>query len=145
MKRLVLDTNIFVAAAFKPGSTSGRIIAALRAGSLRMVWTDATRRETEQILRRIPPIDAEPFLTLFRPEDRYAGELDTMAFTRVPDVDDRKFAALACAAGATLITIDAHLLGAAAPDLDVQTPATFRSSLRATAPSRKEGDDPSRH
>ena len=62
---VVLDTNVFVAAGFNPGSHSARLIEAVRAG-------------------------------------------------RVPDPADRKFAALAEAARAPLVTSDAGLLNARA-------------------------------
>src|SRR2546425_7311092 len=67
----ILDTNVFVAAGFKPSSRSARIVDAVRAGRLRMVWNDATRREIERVLSRIPPLRGEDVSELFRDEDRY--------------------------------------------------------------------------
>jgi 5-carboxymethyl-2-hydroxymuconate isomerase/predicted nucleic acid-binding protein len=107
---VVIDTNSFVAAAFNPGSHSARVIEAVRAGRLRLVWNDATRREIEYVVHKIPPISFEPFAALFRPEDRYEGETHPERYGHVPDPDDRKFLALAEAAGATVITQDDHLL-----------------------------------
>jgi len=107
---VVIDTNSFVAAAFNPNSSSARVIEAVRAGTLRLVWNDATRRETEHVVRKIPPISFDQFAALFRPDDRYAGNTHPERYAHVPDEDDRKFLALAEAAGATLITQDDHLL-----------------------------------
>ncbi|MBN1657809.1 MAG: PIN domain-containing protein [Anaerolineae bacterium] len=107
---VVIDTNSFVAAAFNPGSNSARVIEAVRAERLRLVWNDATRREVEYVVGKIPPISFQPFAGLFRPEDRYAGDTHPERYSYVPDPDDRKFLALAQAAGATLITQDDHLL-----------------------------------
>ena len=38
---VVLDTNVFIAAAFKPRSDSGRVVDAVRSGTLRLVWNEA--------------------------------------------------------------------------------------------------------
>ncbi len=44
---VVLDTNVFVAAGFNPGSHSARIVEAVRNGRLRMVWDNATQAENQ--------------------------------------------------------------------------------------------------
>jgi len=108
---VVVDTNVIVAGAFKPSSKSGRIVVAIRKGRLRMIWNDDTRREIEYIVRKIPPLKSHRIDDLFRPENRFTGPTDPDAFAMVPDPADRKFAALAAAAGAVLITQDEHLLG----------------------------------
>jgi predicted nucleic acid-binding protein len=46
----------------------------------------------------------------FRPEWKYTGATGPDAFGEVEDPDDRKFAALAAASGAVLVTNDRHLL-----------------------------------
>ena len=43
--RIVADTNLFVAAAFNPASDAARVLAAVRAGTLRLVWDDPARRK----------------------------------------------------------------------------------------------------
>jgi len=123
---VVLDTNIFVAAGFRPGSASGRILNAVRAGAMRMIWSDATRREIEHIVRRIPPLEIPDLETLFDPANRIDDELDPGRFGMVPDPGDRKFAALAHTGGAVLISNDDHLLSAARPaGIDVVSPGEF--------------------
>jgi uncharacterized protein len=107
---VVLDTNVFVAAGFQPRSASARILDAVKRGQLRLVWDDATRREIEQILRQIPPLRGRDVSQLFRPADRLTAPTHPEQFAFVADPDDRKFAALAHAAGAVLITNDEHLL-----------------------------------
>ncbi len=107
---VVVDTNTFVAAAFNKRSASARIFEAIREGRLTLVWNEATRAETRTVVRKIPPIHWEDFADLFESRNEFKGATEENAFGHVPDQTDRKFAALATAAGATLITQDAHLL-----------------------------------
>jgi predicted nucleic acid-binding protein len=107
---VVVDTNLFVAAGFRPAGDSARVLAAVRAGALQLIWDEATRRETEAVVGRIPPLAGMDLSDLFRPDGRYAGPTDPASFGSVPDPGDRKFAALAAAAGAVLLTQDRHLL-----------------------------------
>jgi predicted nucleic acid-binding protein len=110
LKPVILDTNVFVAAGFNSHSHAARILDAVEGGRLQMVWNDATRREITHILRRIPPLANFSVTCLFRLEERYTGPTDPERFTMVPDPDDRKFAALAHAVGAILVSRDEHLL-----------------------------------
>lgn len=110
MSPVVLDTNVLVAAAFEPASASARIVEAVRGGRLRIVWADSTKRENERILRKIPPIEWERFADLFYEEARYEGDIDEAGVSYIPDPTDRKFAALAEATGAVLVSNDDHLL-----------------------------------
>jgi predicted nucleic acid-binding protein len=128
---VVLDTNVLVAAGFNPRSASAGIVEAVRHGRLRMVWNDATRREIERILQQIPPLRGHPMEPLFRPENHVPAATDAEDFREIPDPDDRKFAALARAAGATLISNDKHLLeGRDRLNLPVLTPGEFRHAQR---------------
>jgi predicted nucleic acid-binding protein len=123
---VVLDTNIFVAAGFNPHSHAAQILDAVRSGRLRMVWTDETRRGTARILRQIPRLSWSDVAPLFREENRVAGATSPESFSGIADPDDRKFAALAQAAKAILITNDAHLLNRpASPGVVAMTPKTF--------------------
>ncbi len=108
--RVILDTNVFVAAGFKQRSASARIIDLIRTGQLRMVWHEQTRRETEHILRKIPPISWRDVKELFREEDRYPDSLAVADFTHILDPDDRKYAALSEVTGVCLLTNDSDLL-----------------------------------
>ena len=127
--RLVLDTNVFIAAGFNPGSHSAHILDCVREGRWRMVWNEATRRETLRILRRIPPLSGAGFSALFRPEDEFTGPTHPERYGQVADPDDRKFAALAAAAGATLVTNDDDLLSVRRElDVPVLTPRELVAS-----------------
>ena len=110
LERVVLDTNVFVAAGFNRGSHAARILDAVRNRQLHMVWNDATRRETLGVLRRIPPLSEYNVDEFFRQEEQFAMTTFPEQFTIIPDPDDRKFAALAHAAGAILVSRDEHLL-----------------------------------
>jgi predicted nucleic acid-binding protein/tellurite resistance protein len=107
---VILDTNVLVAAGFRRSGAAARIVAAIRRGDCRLVWNDATRRENEAVLRRIPPLDWNEFSSLFGPGGEFQGDTGPELFGQIEDPEDRKFAALAAATGATVISADAHLL-----------------------------------
>jgi predicted nucleic acid-binding protein len=126
VKRIVIDTNVFVAAGFNPRSAAARILAAVREGRFQLIWNEPTRRETELILRQIPPLDCERVADLFRPEMEFLGPVDPESFVFVPDPEDRKFAALSVAAQTPLVTNDNHLLSHKhSIGVDVLTPRAF--------------------
>jgi uncharacterized protein len=108
--RLVVDTNVFVAAGFEPKSASARLLDAIAHGPCRMIWHRTTRGETERVLRRIPRLDWQRFALLFRPEWEHRATLDLAPFGSIEDPDDRKFAALAAATASVLVSNDDHLL-----------------------------------
>ena len=139
---VVLDTNVFVAAAFNPRSHAGRVVAALREERLRLVWNEATRCETRRILERIPPIAWEPFAALFREVNRYRGTVNPAWFGQIRDPDDRVFGALAYAAGATLITQDDDLLEIRSNvDVPILTASEFiRRAWPSETPPRDASD-----
>ncbi len=128
---VVLDTNVLIASAFRPGSGSGRVVRAVREGLLPLRWDPATRDETERLFRRIPPIDWGQIAALYREEGRVEVPPSAPgAFDGVPDPEDRKFAALARAAGAVLVSMDAHLLRAGlGTDPEVVTPGELVARL----------------
>ena len=109
---VVIDTNVFVAAGFHPGSDAARILRAVADNRLTMIWNEETRRETRTILQRIPPLSWERFAPLFTESGRFDAPTHSEQFGQVVDPDDRKFAALAYRARAILITQDDHLLSA---------------------------------
>ena len=122
---VVVDTNVFVAAAFNPGSASARLVRALRSGELRLVWDDATRDETRRVLERIPGTRWGDVRPLYARAGRHVTRVDPAAFRDVvEDPADRPFAALARSAGAVLVSSDAHLLDTQArAGIVVRTPS----------------------
>jgi predicted nucleic acid-binding protein len=140
---VVVDTNLFVAAGFRPGSTSGRLLEAIRSGRVRMAWNEATRRETERVVRKIPPLAWERCAPLFRDEDRCDLETHPEAYAFVPDPDDRKFAALAEACAVPLVTSDEHLLGVRHRlGVPVLTPAEWSTGYDLSATEDAPPPDP---
>ena len=77
---VVLDTNVFVAAGFNPGSHSARLVEAVRDGRLRMLWDDATHAEIEHVMRQIPRLSWTRIADLFRSEDRFGGSTHPETF-----------------------------------------------------------------
>ncbi|RPI55663.1 MAG: PIN domain-containing protein [Chloroflexi bacterium] len=127
--KVVLDTNLFVAAGFNPRSRSARILGEVAKGALAMAWNDGTRGEIRAVLTQIPPLSWERWADLFREEHRHRGETHPERFSLVPDPEDRKFAALAEATGATLVSNDAHLLaGRDEYDFPILSPGEFWDS-----------------
>ena len=109
--RVVLDTNVLVAAAYAPASASRRIVDACLDGHLVAVASSAIRREYDLILGRAVRVEGY--------QDRLGRLLETLELVepaetprRVPDdPDDDKFLAAALAGRAEwLITNDRHLL-----------------------------------
>jgi len=131
-QRVVLDTNVFVAAGFARRSSSRGILDRIRDGRVRLVVDRATRRETERILRKIPPLSARSFVDVFDAAEVHEGKTRPEEFGVVRDPDDRKFAALAAAAGAVLVTNDDDLLSVRDRlEPTVRTPSEFLASDEA--------------
>jgi uncharacterized protein len=126
MSRIVVDTNVFVAAGFNPRSAAARILTAVREGRFQLIWNEPTRRETEMIMRQIPHLDWERVADLFQAETEFLGSVDPESFVLVTDPQDRKFAALSVAAQTPLVTNDNHLLSHKdSIGIDVLTPRAF--------------------
>lgn len=109
--KVILDTNVFIAAYWSPRSASARIIRACIEGGLRAVYTPQIRRETLTMLRRA------------RTSAAYARSLEefwsaaeevkgvSAGGVRADDPDDQKFLEAALGGEADfLVTNDAHLL-----------------------------------
>jgi uncharacterized protein len=114
MTKVVLDSNVFVAAGFNPQSSSAQLVAWVHARRLRLMWHASTLEETRYQLKKIPPLSWEPFAALFAGRNEFEGELAVERYDFIADEDDRKFAALAEAVDAVLVTNDDHLLAVAA-------------------------------
>ncbi len=109
--RVVLDTNVFVAAYWAPSSASAQLIQACRKGLARAQYSTEVREEVERVLRAIKA----------RPQFVYSLEAFwsaaekvravSVGSVRVPDPDDQKFLEAAVGgASDLLVTNDNHLL-----------------------------------
>lgn len=133
---LVLDTNIFVAAGFNPGSHSAQLLELVQDGELTLLWDDATRRETKAILRQIPPLDWAEVAGLFKPEFRVPRSETPPDLADIEDPEDRKFADLAQRTDAVLVSNDDHLLAARESlGITILTPRQCVAHMREGPPS----------
>ncbi|RPJ58158.1 MAG: PIN domain-containing protein [Acidobacteria bacterium] len=133
---VVLDTNVLIAAGFNPKSNSARLVQAVRTGQIRMVWNEAIRREYRATIDRIPMLDWFAFQDMMTPDSRDdSADLSDAGLEPIVDPEDRKFAALARATGAILVTSDDHLLSVRDQlNLIIRTPAELIKSLGLAPP-----------
>ena len=128
VRRVVLDTNVLVAAAYDPRSASRRAVEACLAGGLTPVLSRALRREYEFILARAAR--GRPYLERIH---QLLGGAEVVEPARTPrvvpgDPGDDQLVAAALAAGAVLVTNDGHLLALAGHEgLEVVRPADVRA------------------
>jgi putative PIN family toxin of toxin-antitoxin system len=111
VRRIVLDTNVLVAAAYAPGSASRRIVDACLDGQMAAVASPATIREYRWVLSRsVRPEDYKRRLDQLLEAMQVAEPAQTPR--HVPDdSEDDKFLAAAVAGGASwIVTNDRHLL-----------------------------------
>jgi putative PIN family toxin of toxin-antitoxin system len=111
--RVVLDTNVLVAAVYNPDSSSRRIVEACLKGEMTPTLSPALRREYEFILSRAAR--GRPYLDRLQALLEKAEIVIPEQTPRVvqDDPGDDKLVAVALAAGAVLVTNDAHLLAVA--------------------------------
>lgn len=110
-ERVVLDTNVFVAAYWAPASASARVIQACIAGSLTAIYTSQVRREVLSVLRQIKVRDV--YLEWLEPFWSGAKEIGAVIVddTPIDDPADRKFLEAAAGGDADfIVTNDDHLL-----------------------------------
>jgi putative PIN family toxin of toxin-antitoxin system len=124
VRRVVQDTNVLVAAAYNPRSASRHVIEACLGGELTPVLSPALRREYEFILARAAR--GRPYLERVHQLLDSAEVVEPAQTPRavLDDPGDDKLVAAALAAGAVLVTNDAHLLALAGHEgLEVVRPA----------------------
>ena len=109
--RIVLDTNVLVAASYAPRSASRRIVAACLAGTLVALVSRQLRREYDTILRRA--VRNESYRDTLDSLLVAMTEITVKSVQRVvpDDPTDDKIVALALAGNAeAIVTNDDHLL-----------------------------------
>jgi putative PIN family toxin of toxin-antitoxin system len=129
--RVVLDTNVFVAAHWNPRSASAAILEAARDGSVTLCESDAVEQETRAVLRAIRAREEFYFqaVELLLEAERVCPH--TRLSVVPEDPNDNKLLECAAAAGANyLITSDKHLLRIGRwDDTLIVTPGEFRRRL----------------
>jgi putative PIN family toxin of toxin-antitoxin system len=126
--RVVLDTNVLIAAVYNPASASRRVVEACLGSELMPVLSPALRREYEFILARAAR--GQPYLERIHRLVDGAEMVEPAHTPRVvaDDAEDDKLVSAALAAGAILVTNDAHLLAIAGHQgLKVVRPADVRA------------------
>ena len=111
--RVVLDTNVLVAAVYNPDSASRQLVERCLRGELTPVLSPALRREYDFILTRAAR--GRPYLNRLQELLERAEVVVPEETPRVvaDDPDDDKLVAAALDASAALVTNDAHLLAVA--------------------------------
>lgn len=131
MDRVLLDTNVLVAAAYNASSASHQIAAKIESGELTLIVSPAIEWEYALILpKAIRPEKKREWI------DRVIQQAESVTPEENPPVtedrDDDKFLAAALAGKAdAIITNDQHLLDVHPyQGVDVLRPATFWQRLR---------------
>lgn len=108
--RILIDTNVFVAAAYNHGSASRKIVHAVQQRQLALIVSPAIVWEYRAVLPKAVRREAERVRLLQTIESaEVVSPSEVPAVTE--DRSDDKFLAAAVAAGAdSLVTNDAHLL-----------------------------------
>lgn len=111
LHKVILDSNIFIAAAFNKKSSSSKIVEIIKRGHLILVWDEKTKAETKKLITQIPVIEWGQFAQLFTEDTFHDTKVDKSEFkSSISDPDDRKFAALAKSSSAPIVSNDSDLL-----------------------------------
>lgn len=110
--KVVVDTNLFVAAYYNPLSASAKVLDMIAKRDLIFVWTRDIKKEVEHILGNIkakPKFAKKIFSKVFVPEHRHEPHVRIKEIRE--DREDNKFLEAAVAGEADfIITSDRHLL-----------------------------------
>lgn len=140
MERIVLDTNVLVAAAYSATSASRRIADACLRHELVAVASGAVKKEYRRILARaVRSPEYQPQLAELL-DGLELAEPDEVPRVVDEDPEDDKFLAAALAGGAGwLVTNDRHLLGLDPyRSVRIVTPPAFAERM----PAREETKNP---
>jgi putative PIN family toxin of toxin-antitoxin system len=109
--KIVLDTNLIIAARYNPGSASNKIIDMCIKYELIAVYSEKTRNENINILLRVrPPKEYLMKIRLFFSKSIYMPN-STTKVDICSDYSDNKYFEIAIDSGAKyIITSDKHLL-----------------------------------
>ncbi len=131
--RIVIDTNVLIAALTKPRGGSARIVKAWLDGQLEVVASEATAREAELVLgggwlgRMSSPQAVRSLLEDLRTRTVWAEAPAAIADLRLKDEGDRRLAEAAVSGGAEyIVTTDREFLSQRGyGGVEFVTPAEF--------------------
>jgi uncharacterized protein len=135
VRRVVLDSNVYVSALLAPTGSPAQIVEKWADGEFDVIVSPLLRGELERVLRRpkfaksIPAIQIDGLLSAL-PEDGIAVTDPEAQPRATPDPGDDYLVALARAAGAEcIVSGDTHLTQLRDPDPPVLAPHDFLKSL----------------
>lgn len=101
--KIILDTNLFVAAMFNKKCASAKIIQAVQDGHIQLIWSNPIKNETCMMVQRIAKAAGRSFdVNLLFKDSSKVTQLPSIS--RVSrDPDDDKFLACALAGNAEII------------------------------------------
>lgn len=113
MNKIILDTNLLVAAFFNKQSASNQIIKRIEQGQVTNLWSEPIKKEAETILSQIPPIEKKYLdkieKNLFKDNRKVKNPPNVNLIEEDPE--DNKFIEGAVKGGADfIISNDDHLL-----------------------------------
>lgn len=108
--KVVIDTNLIIAARWNPGSSSNRIINMVIEGKVSAVYTTAIKNENLHILEKVKP--PKDYLDKILKFYRISRKVDAKRKIDIcPDKADNRFLEAAVAGKASyIISSDRHLL-----------------------------------
>lgn len=130
MARIVLDTNVLVASAYRPNSASRRIVDAVQQGAHQLVVSPAIVREYEAILPKA--VRFEPALDRLW---RVVDDAERVAPQENPPVsadrsDDKFLAAAVAGQAECVVSSDEHLLAVHPYEqIAIMKPAAFLARM----------------
>ena len=133
MKRVVLDTNVLVSALLSPFGAPARLLDAVLAGQVRLLYDDRMLAEYRAVLRRerfgFDPRDIAALLAFIRTEGERVSA--PPLGLKLPDPDDAPFIEVAVAAKAdALVTGNkTHFPTSACQGIPVLSPAELLQRL----------------
>ena len=138
LRRVVFDTNVFVAAVTSREGVSARLILAARAGHFQLIASPMLLTELSEVLDRpkfrryISLEDAHLFVEEMRKLAHLVDDSPEEDDPITDDPDDDFLVVLAEAVGAdVLVSGDPHLTTLQRPGLTVMTPGSFLDALNS--------------
>jgi putative PIN family toxin of toxin-antitoxin system len=135
VRRVVLDTNVYVSALLAPNGSPAQILERWADGGFDVAVSALLLAELERVLRRpkfegsIPAVQVDALLSALSEEGIAVGDPDA-PLGATPDPGDDYLVALARAADADcIVSGDAHLTQMTNPRSPVLTPREFLGSL----------------